>query len=102
VLLSAFLLPTRVHERYVYYCVPFVTALAVERRAWQPVLVTISLVGSAEMLSHLFVSAAPASLAVSGTAALVAVAMLPWSYGAIAQSADGGEAETTRAPGALV
>ena len=39
VLLSAFLLPTRVHERYVYYCIPFVTALAVDdapggRRSW--------------------------------------------------------------------
>jgi hypothetical protein len=79
VLLSAFLLPTRVHERYVYYCIPFVTALAVERCAWRPVLVVMSAVGTAEMLSHLFVSAAPASLAVSGAAALAAVAMLPWS-----------------------
>jgi len=94
VMLSAFLLPTRVHERYVYYCIPFVTALAVGHRAWRPVLVAMSLVGTAEMLSHLFVSAAPASLAVSGTAALIAIAALPWSYGAIARAEGGGEAET--------
>lgn len=94
VLLSAFLLPTRVHERYVYYCIPFVAALAVERRAWRLVLVAMSLVGTVEMLSHLFVSATPESFAVSGTVALIAVAMLPWSYGVIAQGSDGGEAET--------
>ena len=94
VLLSAFLLPTRVHERYVYYCIPFVTALAVDRRAWRWVLVAMSAVGTAEMLSHLFVSASPESFAVSGTAALVAVAVLPWSYGVIAQGAEGGVAET--------
>ena len=97
VLLSAFLLPTRVHERYVYYCIPFVTALAVQHRAWRPVFLAMSLVGTAEMLSHLFVSAAPASLIGSGTAALMAVAMLPWSYGAIVQNREGGGAETAAA-----
>jgi hypothetical protein len=94
VVLSAFLLPTRVHERYVYYCIPFVTALAVGSGAWRPVLVAMSVVATAEMLSHLLVSTAPASLAVSGTAALIAVAMLPWSYGAIVQNREGGGAET--------
>ena len=84
VLLSAFLLPTRVHERYVYYCVPLVTALAVHRRAWLPVWATMTAVGTAEMLSHLFVSAAPASLALSGLLAAAAVCMLPWALVALA------------------
>jgi hypothetical protein len=79
VLLSAFLLPTRVHERYVYYCIPFVTALAADRRAWWPILGVITVVGTAEMVSHLFVSAAPGSLAATGITALAAVSMLPWS-----------------------
>jgi Gpi18-like mannosyltransferase len=87
VLLSAFLLPTRAHERYVYYCVPFLTALAVARRPWRPMFLAMSLVGTAEMLSHLFVSATAVSFAASGAAALIAVSMLPLSYGVIAQDA---------------
>ena len=84
VLLSTFLLPTRVHERYVYYCIPFVTALAVDRRAWRLVWVAMSVVGTAEMLSYLLVSAAPASFAVTGPAAIVALAMLPWTHAVLA------------------
>jgi hypothetical protein len=83
VLLAAFLLPTRVHERYVYYCMPFVTALAVGRPAWRVIWVTMSVVATAEMLSHLFVSASAESFVVSGTAAIGAVMMLPWSYGVL-------------------
>ena len=37
--------------------------------------------------------AAAESFAVSGAAAAMAVAMLPWSYGAIAQGMDAGDAE---------
>jgi hypothetical protein len=87
VLLCAFLLPTRVHERYVYYCIPFVTALAVQRRAWRPVLVVVSAVGTAEMLSHLFVDACAASSFASALAAIVAVATLPWSFGVMVRQA---------------
>jgi hypothetical protein len=94
VLLSAFLLPTRVHERYVYYCVPFVTALAVDRRAWRVTWAVVSLVGTAEMLSHLFVSESPGSFTVSGAAALCAVLALPWSYGVLALAPGVEEAET--------
>jgi hypothetical protein len=86
VLLSAFLLPTRVHERYVYYCVPIATALACHRRAWWPVWVIMTAVGTAEMLSHLFVSAAPASLALSGSLAAAAVLVLLWSLRLLART----------------
>jgi len=97
VLLSAFLLPTRVHERYVYYCVPFVTALAVDRWAWRPVCATLSAVGTAEMLSHLFVSATPESFAVSGTAAIGALLVLPWSWGVLAFTPEVDDAEAEAA-----
>ena len=86
VLLSAFLLPTRVHERYVYYCVPIATALACHRRAWWPVWAIMTAVGTAEMLSHLFVSAAPASLALSGSLAAAAVLVLLWSLRLLART----------------
>jgi len=94
VLLSAFLLPTRVHERYVYYCIPFATALAVQRRAWWVPWMAMSVVGTLEMLSHLFVSATPASFAVTGAAAIVATTMLPWTYGVLALAPVEEEAET--------
>jgi hypothetical protein len=97
-LLSAFLLPTRVHERYVYYCVPFVTALAVDRWAWRPVCATLSAVGTAEMLSHLFVSATPESFAVSGTAAIGALLVLPWSWGVLAFTPEVDDAGAERPP----
>jgi hypothetical protein len=85
VLLSAFLLPTRVHERYVYYCIPFLTALVVvDPRSWRGPFVVMTLVGTAEMLSHLLVSPAPASFAVTGAAALAAVGVLPWTWGVLA------------------
>ena len=47
---------------------------------------------TAEMLSHLFVSAARASLVLTGTLAAAAVLMLPWSLVALAR-AEGGPAE---------
>ena len=100
VLLSAFLLPTRVHERYVYYCIPLVTALAADRRAWRPIFAVMTVVGTAEMVSHLFVSAAPAPLAASGMLALAAVAMLPWSLvvAALDRDADGGTRPVASTP----
>jgi hypothetical protein len=51
---AAFVLPTRVHERYVYYCIPFAIALAVHRRAWVPALLALLVVGTAEMVSFHF------------------------------------------------
>jgi len=51
-------------------------------------------VGTLEMLSHLFVSATPASFAVTGAAAIVATTMLPWTYGVLALAPVEEEAET--------
>lgn len=96
VLLSAFLLPTRVHERYVFYCLPFVTALAVCERAWWLPFVVLSLVGTAEMLSHLWVAPTPVSLVVSGTAAVAALGMLPYGWHASRRGAEESEAGAGR------
>jgi len=48
---AAFLLPTGVHERYIYYCIPFAIALTCLRPLWTPVMLILLLVGSYEMLS---------------------------------------------------
>ena len=49
---AAFVLPTRVHERYIYYCLPFAIALAaVDWKRWLGPLLALLLVGAAEMLS---------------------------------------------------
>ena len=46
---SIFMLPTRVHERFIIYCIPlFIAALWPLRRLW-PVVILLALVGMAEM-----------------------------------------------------
>jgi len=79
-----FALPTRVHERYVYYCVPLATVLAVQEPRWWIAWAVMSVVATAEMLSHLWVGPSPGSFAVSGLLAAAAVCMLPWALAAIA------------------
>jgi hypothetical protein len=49
VLLAAFLLLARVHERFIYYCLPFLVAAAVTFRRWRPLVVTLYVVGTFEM-----------------------------------------------------
>jgi hypothetical protein len=51
VMLAAFALPTSVHERYVYYCLPFLIALAVHARIWIAPLIALLLVATFEMTS---------------------------------------------------
>jgi hypothetical protein len=87
VLLSAFVLPTRVHERYVYYAVPFVTVLAVER-PWRAPWLVLAVVGAAEMLSHLWVAPTLGSFLASGAAAAAMVGVLLWAYGLLARRPD--------------
>ncbi len=48
---SAFMLPTRVHERYVVYCIPFLLVAAVVLRRLWIVAILLAIVGGAE-LSH--------------------------------------------------
>jgi hypothetical protein len=52
VLLSAFIFPTRVHERYIYYAIPFLIAVAfIGRRRWNAVLAAVVLVGTGAMFA---------------------------------------------------
>jgi len=52
VMLAAFTLPTSVHERYIYYCLPFLIALAVHEKKWIAPLVALLIVGTFEMTSY--------------------------------------------------
>ena len=52
VMLAAFTLPTSVHERYIYYCLPFAIALAVHERKWIAPMVALMIVGTFEMTSY--------------------------------------------------
>lgn len=52
---SAFMLPTGVHERYIYYCVPFLMALACIRPRWLIALIPLLVVATTEMISFQFV-----------------------------------------------
>ncbi|MBI5864235.1 MAG: hypothetical protein HZB38_06985 [Planctomycetes bacterium] len=85
--LAAFVLPTMVHERYIYYCIPFLIAMAAVRPAhWSAALVLVLIVATCEMLSFSWVRLENASvrsttvaLAVASVAALAATfaALLP-------------------------
>ena len=52
ILLAAFVLPTSVHERYIYYCIPFLVALAAHERKWIAPLLALLIVGTFEMTSY--------------------------------------------------
>lgn len=52
---AAFLLPTRVHERYIFYCLPFLIALAFQGRFWIVPLVLLLIVATAEMFAYAWV-----------------------------------------------
>ncbi len=84
ILLAAFVLPTSVHERYIYYCIPFLIALAVHERKWIVPLVALLVVGTAEMTSFRWATQvfAPDSAArsVSGLLAVLTVLSLLYSY----------------------
>ena len=45
---NVFMLPTRVHERYIIYCIPFALALAGWRKRYWPVVIGLLIVGTAE------------------------------------------------------
>ena len=78
VTLAAFILPTGVHERYIYYCIPFAIALAVNRPAvWIAPLLLLLIVGTAEMLSFNWSGQIyRAGSTARGATTLAAVAML--------------------------
>ena len=57
VMCAAFLFPTRVHERYIYYCFPFLIVMAVTFRRWIPALIALLLVGTFELTWYLWYAA---------------------------------------------
>jgi len=59
-LLAAFLFPARVHERYFFYCVPFLIAAATRLWRWLPVAVVLLIVGAFEMTWYLWLTPADA------------------------------------------
>jgi len=82
VLYCTFLLPTRAHERYIYFCIPFAIALASLRKGWIPVLAVLLVTGTAEMTSFRWVRIGnPAVRSRTALLAAANVAALLWSWG---------------------
>ena len=81
VLLAAFTLPTAVHERYIYYCIPLAIALAIQARVWIFPAAALTLVGTFEMVQFLWLRAIddPAVRMRSGLLATLTVAALVYS-----------------------
>jgi Gpi18-like mannosyltransferase len=75
----AFMLPTRVHERYIYLCIPFLIALAVHRRVWIAPLLPLLFVGTFEMTSFRW-AGNPDTRAFSVLLALMAIAAFLYSF----------------------
>ncbi|MBN2445971.1 MAG: hypothetical protein JXO22_04565 [Phycisphaerae bacterium] len=85
ILFAAFMLPTTVHERYIYYCIPPAIALAVHRRAWIAPLVVLLIVGTSEMFSYRLPSItrysdAASDVARARTSFLAVLAVLAFIY----------------------
>jgi hypothetical protein len=87
ILLAAFTLPISVHERYIYYCIPFLIVLACHEKRWIPPLVALLLVGTLEMTSHRWASVqniyyTPGHMArgASGFLAVLTLLSLLYSY----------------------
>lgn len=55
-LLAAFAWPTRVHERYIYYCLPFLIACAAVYPPWRVLVGTVLAVGTLELTWYLWLS----------------------------------------------
>jgi len=95
VMLATFVLPTRVHERYIYYCIPFLIALAAHSARWVPPLPALLLVGTLEMTSFRWAGLAelyrPDSTArgLSGFLAVLSLLSLLYSYAVLVPRATG-------------
>ncbi len=82
-LLAAFLFPTRVHERYIYYALPFVICAALLNRRWLPAMIALLLVATFEMTWYLWYAppyaepwAAPRSPAAGAWSLILAITAL--------------------------
>lgn len=80
-MLAAFTLPTGVHERYVYYCIPFLIALGcLDAWRWAAPLAALLLVGTFEMTSFRWVRLNdPLVRSQTGFLAVLTVASLVYS-----------------------
>ncbi len=79
--LAAFVLPTRAHERYIYYCIPFALALACVSRWWIPPALAVVVVGGFELVSFRWVSLDdPSARITSGWLAALSVLTLIGSF----------------------
>jgi hypothetical protein len=84
VMLAVFTLSTRVVERYIYYCIPFLIALAVwHPRRWVPPLVAIAVVGTCEMVGFLWLPPSSA-LARVGSVLLAGMTVAALVYSLVA------------------
>ncbi len=91
-MLAAFVFPTRVHERYIYYCLPFWIALGVLYRRWMPATLVLLAVGAFEMTWYLWLSpqdAGPLAPTKSEGAALLSLVLASatiasFAYGLVA------------------
>jgi hypothetical protein len=77
-LLATFVFPTRAHERYIYYCLPFLVVAASVYRPWWPVVASLLLVGGFEMTWYLWLAnptAGDAAAAQSRGGALISLVL---------------------------
>ena len=88
VCLAAFALPTGVHERYVYYCLPFLIALAaLDWRRWLTPLVLLGVVATFEMTSFAWVTWADGAVQAGARARgslLAAMTIAAFAYSLVA------------------
>ncbi len=57
---AVFMFPTRVHERFIIYCIPFVVAIGVRKRLLWPALVLLLVFGSYEHTFMVWLKGTPA------------------------------------------
>jgi hypothetical protein len=77
-LLAFFTFPTRVHERYIYFCLPFLVVAAAVYRPWWPVVASLFIVASFEVTWCLWLAnptAGDAAPAQSPDAALISLVL---------------------------
>jgi hypothetical protein len=109
VLLAAFVLPTRVHERYVYYCLPFLIAGLAAIPSWAPVVAAMVLVATFEMTWYVWLVRANSPLDAGASTreatvwstvlAVLSVVSLVWAIVAVAIRAAAGSSRQSEGGG---
>lgn len=74
---AVFLFPTRVHERYIVYCMPFVILAALSWRAMWPAVAALVILGSAEMTTHLWLRPSPDTFSRAARSIVAQVEAMP-------------------------